>query len=300
MNIFFVKYFNTVLVVDKNNEIDDLTMFAMGLESHDKIEESFNSILNGEAIDTTQKKWTYEEICSKEYRVILNGDCFVKDENTGLFVDLREEETGLRYLYDNALKLKITGIIRPSEDAVAGMLTGTIGYTSALTEYAITQAAESDVVKAQKDHPDVDIITGLPFKAEEGEMTDAQKEADFRSYVEALTEAQKAAAYVTIMSIPDAKTLDMMTQQGLAGKTPEDMKAILVQALVSQMGMSEDTVASYVEDMSEEDVTEYFTEMVVQQVTAQYAAQVQAQLSAMSDMQLAGALMMAMPTYTTE
>ena len=50
-------YDEIVLVVDKNNELDDMTLFAMGLESHDKIEESFDKILNGEEIDTTQKKW---------------------------------------------------------------------------------------------------------------------------------------------------------------------------------------------------------------------------------------------------
>ena len=294
------EYDEVVLIVDDSNEISDLALYALGLKSEEDMRALMEAADKGTSLENTDQRWSYEEICGMEFHAILPGACYVLDENTGTYSDIRETEAGMRYLYDNGLKLKITGIIRPSEDAVAGMLAGTIGYTSALTEYAITQAAESDVVKAQKDHPDVDIITGLPFKAEEGEMTDAQKEADFRSYVEALTEAQKAAAYVTIMSIPDAKTLDMMTQQGLAGKTPEDMKAILVQALVSQMGMSEDTVTSYVEDMSEEDVTEYFTEMVVQQATAQYAAQVQAQLSAMSDMQLAGALMMAMPTYTTE
>ena len=194
-------YDEIVLVVDKNNELDDMTMFAMGLESHDKIEETFDIILNGGEIDTTQRKWSYEEICSKEYRVILNGDCFVKDENTGLYVDLREEETGLRYLYDNALKLKITGIIRPSEKASSTMLSGSIAYTKALTEHIVQKNANSAAIAAQKDQIGIDIFTGLPFKENEN-LTDQDKETAFRAYIAELTPEEQAKAYVKIMGIP--------------------------------------------------------------------------------------------------
>lgn len=294
------EYDEVVLVVDENNEISDLSLYALGLKSEADMQALMEAADKGTSLENTSQRWTYEEICGMEFRAVLPSDCYVLDEATGLYSDIRETEAGMRYLYDNGLKLKITGIIRPNEDAVSAMLSGTIGYTGMLTEYVINQAAQSDVVKAQQEAPGTDVVTGLPFKTEDGEMSDQQKETDFRSYIEELTEEEKAAAYVTIMSIPDAETLDTMTQQALAGKTPEDMKAVLVQGLVSQMGMSEDTVTSYVEDMSEEEITEYYTEMAVQQVTMQYAAQVKAQLSQMSDLQLAGALAMAMPTYTTE
>ncbi|MBO5868135.1 MAG: ATP-binding cassette domain-containing protein, partial [Oscillospiraceae bacterium] len=294
------KYDEVVLVVDENNEISDLALYALGLKSEEDMQALMEAADKGTSLENTDQRWTYEEICGMEFRAILPSSCYVLDENTGLYSDIRQTDAGMRYLYDNGLKLKITGVIRPSEDAVSAMLTGTIGYTGALTEYVINQAVESDVVKAQLENPDMDVITGLPFKAEEGEMTNAEKEEALRNYIAELSEAQLADAYVTIMSIPDNETLNMMTQQALAGKTPEEMKAVLVQALVSQMGMSEDTIASYVEDMSDEEIIEYYTEMVVQQVTMQYAAQVKAQLAQMSDMQLAGALTMALPTYTTE
>ncbi|MCD8118395.1 MAG: hypothetical protein LUE29_02670 [Lachnospiraceae bacterium] len=35
------------------------------------------------------------------------------DEATGTYIDLRETESGLSYLYDNALVLRVVGIIRP-------------------------------------------------------------------------------------------------------------------------------------------------------------------------------------------
>ena len=292
-------YDEIVLVVDKNNEIDDLTMFAMGLESHDKIEESFNSILNGEAIDTTQKKWTYEEICSKEYRVILNGDCFVKDENTDLFVDLREEETGLRYLYDNALKLKITGIIRPSEKASSTMLSGSIAYTKALTEYIVEKNGDSAAIAAQKEQVGTDIFTGLPFKENES-LTDADKEAAFRAYIAELTTEEQAKAYVKIMGIPSAEQLKAMVDGQMAQFDRQKMEQTMIAALSQQAGMNAKDVEEYILAMSDEDLNTLFRQMLTEQVKKQYAAQVQQQTAAMPKEQLAGALQMALPTYTTE
>ena len=105
---------------------------------------------------------------------------------------------------------------------------------------------------------------------------------------------------MTIMSIPDDATLESMVSQAMQGQTTESMQQTLIQSLISQMGMDEETITSYVEGMSEEELLELFTEMVTKQVTMQYAAQVEAQLAAMSDMELAYALTMAMNHYTTE
>ncbi len=292
-------YDEIVLVVDKNNELDDMTLFAMGLESHDKIEESFDIILNGGEIDTTQKKWSYEEICAKEYRVILNGDCYRQDENTGLYVDLREEEAGLRYLYDNALKLKITGIIRPSEKASSTMLTGSIAYTKALTEHIARNNADSAALAAQKDQPGTDIFTGLPFRDNES-LTDADKETAFREYIAGLTPEEQAKAYVKIMGIPSAEQLNEMVDQQMAQFNREKMEQTMITALSQQAGMNQKDMEQYITSMTDEELVALFRQMLTEQVKKQYALQVQQQTAAMPTEQLAGALQMALPTYTTE
>ncbi len=292
-------YDEIVVVVDKNNELDDMTMFAMGLESHDKIEESFDTILNGGEIDTTQKKWSYEEICAKEYRVILNGDCYRLDENTGLYVDLREEETGLRYLYDNALKLKITGIIRPSEKASSTMLSGSIAYTKALTEYIAQKNADSAALAAQKAQNGTDIFTGLPFKDNEN-LSDADKEAAFRAYVAELTLEEQAKAYVKIMGIPSAEQLNAMVDGQMAQFDRAKIEETMITALSQQAGMNVKEMEEYIRSMSDEELETLFRQMLTEQVKKQYAAQVQQQTAGMPAEQLAGALQMALPTYTTE
>jgi len=292
-------YDEIVLVVDKNNEIDDMTMYAMGLESHDKIKDAFESILSGNAIDTEPQKWTYEEICAKEYRVVLNGDCFKQDENTGLYADLRESEAGLRYLYDNALTLKITGIIRPSEKASSTMLKGTIAYTKALTEYVAANNVDSAAIQAQKNQPGIDIFTGLPFKNDEN-LTDADKEAAFRKYIAELTPQEQAEAYVKILGIPSAEQLTAMVDGQMAQMDRSKMEQTMIAAFSQQAGMNVKDVEKYVLSMSDEDLEVLFRQMLTEQVKKQYALQVQQQTAAMPMEQLVGALQLALPTYTTE
>lgn len=294
------EYNEVVLVVDENNEVDDMTLYALGLKSAEEMDSIMEAAMEGEQIEASDKSWSYEEICNTQFHVILPGDCYIYDENTDTYSDMRETDAGLRYLYDNGTVLKVTGIVRPNEDAVSSMLTGSIGYTAALTEYIIENAKDSDAVSAQLADPETDVITGLPFRANTGSMTDAQKETAFRAYIAELDEAALADAYVAIMSIPDQKTLDGMLQQAMGDRTVEEMKATLLQALTAQMSVDEAEIAKYVEGMAEEEVTEIFTEMVTEQIKAQYAAQTQAQMAAMSDTQLAYALTTAKDSYTTE
>lgn len=293
-------YNEIVLVLDENNELDDMTLYALGLKS----EEDINAIMQAAidkttiAVDTTS--WGYEEICDMEFYIVLPSDCFTYDESTGTYTDLRETEAGLRYLYDNGTVLKVSGIIRPSEDAVSSMLTGSIGYTSALTEYIISESKESAVVKAQQADPTVDIFNGLPFEENTGDLSDTAKESEFRSYVDTLDNAGKAEAYVAIMSIPAQEQLDSMVAQAMGEMSRADMEAVMVQTMTQQMSMSEDDVTAYISAMSDEEITELFAEMMKEQVKMQYAAQVEAQMGAMSIEQLAGALEMALENYTTE
>ena len=275
-------YEEIVLVLDENNELDDMTLYALGLTSEEEIADIMDSALNGTELETegiSNKKWSYEEICDMEFRTILNSDCYSLDEKTGFYTDLRETEAGLTYLYDNGLSLKVTGIIRPKEDASATMLAGSIGYTSKLTEYVIENSKESAAIDAQLADTKTDIFTGLPFKDTEGVISNEEKEKALREYIAELDEAGKAQAYIKMMSIPTDEILKTSVDQAMEGQNRETMEATLVQVLIEQMGMSEEEVKKYIESMNDEDITKLFTEMVTEQIKAQYAAQVQEQMA---------------------
>ncbi len=294
------EYNEIVLVVDEHNEVDDMTLYALGLKSKDEIDKLANAAFSKTEVEVDDTTWTYEEICDMEFRTVAPSDCFTKDDLTGLYTDLRDSEAGLRYIYDNGIALKVSGIIRPNEEAVSAMLTGSIGYTSELTKYLIEHSEDSEAIQAQLDSPEVDIFTGLPFQENTGNLTDEEKEAEFRHYIEELDMAGQAAAYVSIMSIPPQAEVDAVVEQTMGTMERADIEESLIMALTQQMGMNEGDVKDYITAMSDEELEEIYAQMIQEQYRMQYAAQVQAQLQGTSAEQLAGALQLALPTYTTE
>ena len=293
-------YDEIVLVLDENNELDDMTLYALGLEPKEDVDSIMEAAVNGKELQKDNKSWSYADICSMDFRTILNSDCYRYDESTGLYTDLRDTEAGLQYLYDNGLKLKVTGIIRPNEDTTAPMLSGSIAYTSDLTKYIIEHSKESDAITAQKDSKNTDIFTGLPFKDTSGSTSDADKQTAFLEYLNELDDGGKAQAYVQIMSIPTEEQLNDSVQQAMQGMSRSDMEAAMLQGMTQQMSMSEGDVQSYLESMSDDEITDTFTQMMQQQVKAQYAQQVQQQMAAMQPAELVGALNQLLPTLTTE
>ena len=293
-------YNEVVLVLDENNELDDMALYALGLKPQEEMDAIMQAAADQTEVELEDQSWSYEEICSREYKTVLNADCYAYDEASGLYVDLRDTDAGLRYLYDNGITLQVSGIIRPNENASAHMLSGSIGYTSALTEHLAQASQDSAAIQAQMDSPNRDIFTGLPFQESTGNLTDEEKESAFRSYVSGLEEQGKAETYLAIQSLPTQEQIDQAVGQSTGSMSREEMESTLQEALTSQASLDESQVEDYIAAMSDEELSDLFTQMAEEQFKAQYAAQVQQQLAAMEPAQMAAALDAAMDTYTTQ
>ena len=293
-------YNEVVLVLDETNELDDMALYALGLKPQEEMDAIMQAAVDQTEVELEDQSWSYEEICSREYKTVLNADCYAYDEASGLYVDLRDTDAGLRYLYDNGITLQVSGIIRPNENASAHMLSGSIGYTSALTEHLAQASQDSAAIQAQMDSPNRDIFTGLPFQESTGNLTDEEKESAFRSYVSGLEEQGKAETYLAIQSLPTQEQIDQAVGQSTGSMSREEMESTLQEALTSQASLDESQVEDYIAAMSDEELSDLFTQMAEEQFKAQYAAQVQQQLAAMEPAQMAAALDAAMDTYTTQ
>lgn len=293
-------YNEVVLVLDENNELDDMALYALGLKPQEEMDAIMQAAVDQTEVKLEDQSWSYEEICSREYKTVLNADCYAYDEASGLYVDLRDTDAGLRYLYDNGITLQVSGIIRPNENASAHMLSGSIGYTSALTEHLAQASQDSAAIQAQMDSPNRNIFTGLPFQESTGNLTDEEKESAFRSYVSGLEEQDKAETYLAIQSLPTQEQIDQAVGQSTGSMSREEMESTLQEALTSQASLDESQVEDYIAAMSDEELSDLFTQMAEEQFKAQYAAQVQQQLAAMEPAQMAAALDAAMDTYTTQ
>ncbi|MBO6116436.1 MAG: ABC transporter ATP-binding protein/permease [Ruminococcus sp.] len=284
-------YDEVVLVLDQNNELNDVALYALGLEKKEEMDKIMGAAMDGETkLDFEETSWSYEDICNTTYRVVLNSDCYQLDNSTGNYTDLRESEAGLSYLYDNGIDIKVSGIIRPNEDSKAAMLTGSIAYTKDLTEYIINNSHDADVIKAQLDNPEKDVVSGLPFKPAAGTLTDEEKEKLFRTYISSMSDAEKASIYVQLMSTPDEEMLNQMTSEALKDVKREDMEKAMIQMLTQQMGVSEEDIRGYLTKMSDDDLMAAYTNGVQEQVKAQYAQNVMGQIGTMKPEEMLAAL----------
>ncbi len=279
-------YNEVVLVVDENNELDDMALYALGLKSKEEIRDLMEAAKNQTELEYAQKKWSYEEIRNMEFKIILNTSCYTKDEYSGLYFDLRDTSAGLKYLYDNGIPLKVSGIIRPNPDASANSLKGSIGYTNALTARVVEEIRRDDVIAAQLASPNVDIFTGLPFPENVTNMNDAEKEAAFRAYIDLLDEKGKANAYVTIMSIPKDEDVEKFVKAQLAASGGrEKMESMMLKVLASQTNMKESELSGYLAAMKDEEIEEMYTKVLQEQYKIMYASQVQSRLNAVPQAQ---------------
>lgn len=197
-----------VLVVDKNNEIDDMTLYALGLKSGEEIDAIINSVNSGvQAPQTEAKKWSFDEVMDLKYRTIFPYECYQQNGNT--WYDVRDVvDGGLDGLYEDdevGMTLKITGIIRPNDDASNHMLQGTLCYTYKLVEHVIEKSQNSAIAQAQKDSPDIDVFSGKYFRNNNIDTT--EKADTIVRHINKQTPEQKADTYIQIMTQPTAEEI---------------------------------------------------------------------------------------------
>ena len=293
------RYDEIVLIVDENYELDDLTLYALGLKPQSEMDAVFDAVSSGTEIETTQQKWTFEEIMDMQFRVVLNTQCFVYDEALGLYADLRQTDAGLRYLYDNGISLKVTGILIPREEATSHMLSGSsIAYTEALTEYVITESQKSQAIQSQLQNPHLDIFTGLPFR-DKGSMSNEMKEQKFREHIAGLDDMEKAKAYVAIKSTPSQEQLDQAVAAAMANATRESMEQTVLQTILQQVTGDPTQIEDYVRNMDEGELQKMYAELVMAQEYAKTAAMAQQQYGATPPEELIQNLNDELGSYTT-
>ena len=287
-------YDEVVLIVNQNNEVSDLVLYTLGLRTEEELTSSLEAYMNGETVDAEVESWSYEELCGMTFKLVGWYDHYVYDSATGTYTDVSGTEAGLDYLYENSdvgIPLKISGIVRQNEDAVAGMMSGAIGYTSGLIDRVIEQAEGSDVISAQMADPDTDVILGLPFATgEEVEPTGDELRAEVDEYIAGLDTAGQAELYTEISSTPSDDYLDAAVEQALSELTREDIEGMMLDGYAEEMGVDADSLRDYVAQMDDETLMSYVEDMAREAVAQQYAEAAQQQLSALSQQQLAAAL----------
>ena len=271
-----------VLIVDENNEVSDLVLYALGLKSANDMLSAMTQYMTGTQPEQSKlESWSYADICKQTFRLILPCDCYQLDPVTKKYKDISSDELGLKTLYNNAMELKIVGVIKQSEDAVSGMMSGAIGYTNALTKQVVEKTQENQLVKDQLADPANDIFTGLPFKESNELLTDEQIKKAVTDYSKDLSTAKKAEIYVSYMSVAPQKYLDSTLDEMFKSVSREDIE----KKVVENYPEYKDMLAS----MDDETLFAYMREMMSDQVAEEYANKVKESLNKLSTAELAKA-----------
>ena len=153
-----------VLVADKNNEIDDYTLYSLGLKDPEEVRTLFKKMMVGESYETKKDiSYTFDEILDTEFKLVMPTDMYKYNDVTGTWDDYSKDDKYMTNVVNNGTDIKVCGIIRPNDDAVSTSLSSGIGYTAKLTEYIIEEVKNSEIAKAQLADTSVDVFTGVPF-----------------------------------------------------------------------------------------------------------------------------------------
>ncbi len=181
-----------ILVLDRSNSVSADKLYQLGFINAEDYEVIVEKIKNEEDVDAIS--FDYESICKHDFYLVPMCDQYKKNDN-GTYTFIGDDKTKFESMAENGLKLKISGIVRPKEDASNATITTPIGYTSLLTDYIITHTDDSEIVKAQEADPEINVLNNMKFEAKD----ENAKIKDAKSYVKNLSTSQKSTFYQAIM-----------------------------------------------------------------------------------------------------
>ena len=161
------EYNEILLVVDKNNEIPDYALFALGLKPQEELDEILKAVKEGRKPNIKESSYMFSDLLNLTFKLVLKADLYEQNKSGSGYELMENDQEYMKKLLSQCVDLKVTGIIRPNEDAVAQSIRGVVCYDSSLIEYIINETNSKEIVKKQLANPKVDVFTNLPFMSED-------------------------------------------------------------------------------------------------------------------------------------
>ena len=169
-------YNEVVLVVTSGNQISKMTLYMLGMLDPSNIEKEVSDLMAGKYEASDMEPYTFDDLLGTKFMLLTTADFFVENsltnpypsngKNYPVWTDIRDsfDYDRATFVAENGVELKVSGIIRPKEGATATSVSGVIGYTKEFTDYILDKNSQSDVINQQKETPEVNVLTGLPFE----------------------------------------------------------------------------------------------------------------------------------------
>ena len=198
-----------VLVADKNNEVDDYTLYSLGLKDPEEVRTLFKKMMVGESYETEKDiSYTFDEILDTEFKLVMPTDMYKYNDVTSTWDDYSKDDKYMTNVVNNGTDIKVCGIIRPNDDAVSTSISSGIGYTAKLTEYIIEEVKNSEIAKAQLADTSVDVFTGVPFDNDRN--TEITMD-DINAYMATLSPEESAQMQAMTSGMSDDQILQLFS-----------------------------------------------------------------------------------------
>lgn len=267
-------YNEVVVLVTDRNELSDVTLYTLGLRDQGELEGMMSSVMAGESfdLDTGDLSFSYDDLMGMEFSMLTAPEFYQKNDD-GTWTDMRSDSEFMEQAAENGLKLKVVGILKPDADSlISSTNSGGIGYTHALTEYMIDKTNSSELVKAQKENPDVDVFTGIEFpKADEEEEQPMSQSEAMEMLTGMLTEEQRTKLNEGIMAALTEEQQAQIQSAMMGMVSDEQMNSIMMGVL---------TPEQLTQLQSGADVNSLLTDAQKAQMSAQIAASLTAEQNA--------------------
>lgn len=180
------EYNEVMLVVGLNNELSIERLYQLGFITDAEYNEIKNQASKGEELEALN--WSFDDVLGHKFDIVTYSDYYVQ-ANNGTFVQQNYENA-----LENATEIEIVGVLKVYEDAVNATISTNIVYLPALRDYVIEKTDNSDVVLAQESDEEINVLTGVMFKA----LSDADKVSATTEFLSNMEVSEKASVYSLI------------------------------------------------------------------------------------------------------
>ncbi len=163
-------YDEVVLILPGPNSISDMLLYGLGLRDSAEFQKIIAELMEGGVLETTTEPLTYsyDELMQIPLKLLNATETYRYNEQYQVYENMTTDATYMQGLYDDAIELKIVGIVCPKSGQM-NMMSG-VGYTKALTQYVIDTAAESEIVQKQLANPEIDVFRNKRFDDESEDL----------------------------------------------------------------------------------------------------------------------------------
>ena len=202
--------YEVVLILNKNNELSDYTLYSLGLKDQGELRGQFAGLMQGQGIESEEMEFSYEDLMNLELKLLPVTELYEKGES--FWLDRTGDKEYIAAKLADATQMKIVGVLRPAEGAVTTSNSGTIGYKRALMEEMIRRVGESEIVQEQLANPEIDVFTGQAFHTEEIDVLSLVDTMEMTDLIKLMEEK----GFIPVGMIPDMLkpmiTKDIVTQ----------------------------------------------------------------------------------------